>query len=529
MRQSFLTFAAIYAVVLGTSSCNGGAANVPDFNTGTAGPGVQYQQIERLARPAVKELFQQFANHDGTNRTSPAAHAAVVADAVSGDRLVHDDRRRARRRRHAATLQAILIPDEIAADLSQPHRQGVVSRRRDRRRDGRQVRRARSARRRDRHLARRGVRQHARRRSGSSPDDGKAVAVPDDRQRAAEERAGQRHPGRVPVCRGAALSCASPRSPSSSRARSSRSRRGRCTSARAQRHSTARSRRSTPAPVKPDWRVRDPNIAFLESRAGKVRGDMLTPRMLSAEYLQRYRERGDLGDVLRAEHAARLSLAAHAAPQRRRATSRSRAHCSRCTVSARRKPRSLDARRTEPDNAGLAAEEAGLDLELGDVDGARRLIGCAPRRSRVRRRRGAARRRDRPARRRAQRWSTARCAAPTRSTTRRPNAARGSTRAPPSSRSKRATTTPRAAPRMTRSRSSPDHLRALTILARVDLADGKNAEARSRRAARRGDPAESRGARDARRRASGARRHAPPRRRRATRSSRSRRSATRSA
>jgi uncharacterized protein DUF4331 len=117
MRRSLLTFAAIYAVVLGTSSCNGGAANVPPFNTGTTGPGVQYQQIERLARPAVKELFQQFANHDGTNRTSPAqlplASQTLYQEIGSFTTTVAG-----RDAKHASTLQAILIPDEIAADLS---------------------------------------------------------------------------------------------------------------------------------------------------------------------------------------------------------------------------------------------------------------------------------------------------------------------------------------------------------------------------------------------------------------------------
>ena len=117
MRQSLLTFAAIYAVVLGTSSCNGGAANVPAFNTGTTGGGVQYVQFERLARPAVKELFQQFANHDGTNRTSPAAlplSSQTLYQEIGSFTTTVAGRDAA----HAATLQAILIPDEIAADLS---------------------------------------------------------------------------------------------------------------------------------------------------------------------------------------------------------------------------------------------------------------------------------------------------------------------------------------------------------------------------------------------------------------------------
>ena len=116
MRQTIISFVAVYAVVLCTSSCNGGSTSVPGFNTGTGQ--AQYQQIERLARPAVKELFQQFANHDGTNKTSP------WQTPVSGQTLYQEigsftTSVASRDAAHAATLQAILIPDEIAADLSQ--------------------------------------------------------------------------------------------------------------------------------------------------------------------------------------------------------------------------------------------------------------------------------------------------------------------------------------------------------------------------------------------------------------------------
>jgi hypothetical protein len=114
MRQSIISFVAVYAVVLCTSSCNGGSTSVPNANTGTQ---AQYQQIERLARPAVKELFQQFANHDGTNKTAPWQLP------LSGQTLYQEigsftTSVAGRDAAHAATLQAILIPDEIAADLS---------------------------------------------------------------------------------------------------------------------------------------------------------------------------------------------------------------------------------------------------------------------------------------------------------------------------------------------------------------------------------------------------------------------------
>lgn len=114
MRQAVITFGAVYALILGAASCNStssGPAPVKPVTT-------QYTQVERLARPAVKELFQAFANHDGTNRSSPAAQP-VSSQTLYQEIGSFTTTVAGRDAAHAATLQAILIPDEISADLSQ--------------------------------------------------------------------------------------------------------------------------------------------------------------------------------------------------------------------------------------------------------------------------------------------------------------------------------------------------------------------------------------------------------------------------
>ncbi len=67
---------------------------------------------------------------------------------------------------------------------------------------------------------------------------------------------------------------------------------------------------STPAPVKRDYERRDAFVAFWE---GAVRehhaSDLLSPRQLAGQYMQRYREKGDIDDVVRAERMAERSLA----------------------------------------------------------------------------------------------------------------------------------------------------------------------------------------------------------------------------
>jgi hypothetical protein len=134
--------------------------------------------------------------------------------------------------------------------------------------------------------------------------------------------------------------------------------------------------RLTPAPVKPDYTWRDANVAFLESRYGKNAADMIVPRMLSGEYLQRYRERGDVGDILRAQAAAQASL--RAMPRANVAGDIALADAD-LALHRFRAARLLvhDARRVAPDNADLALTEASIDLELGDYPAAHKLIDAS--------------------------------------------------------------------------------------------------------------------------------------------------------
>jgi tetratricopeptide (TPR) repeat protein len=62
------------------------------------------------------------------------------------------------------------------------------------------------------------------------------------------------------------------------------------------------------APVKRDYLQRDAMVAFLEKQVKVDPADQITLRMLSAQYMQRFRERYDLTDIARAAAAARRSL-----------------------------------------------------------------------------------------------------------------------------------------------------------------------------------------------------------------------------
>lgn len=130
---------------------------------------------------------------------------------------------------------------------------------------------------------------------------------------------------------------------------------------------------ATPAPLRDDESIRRETIAFEERRVARDADDQITPRMLAASYLQRYRERGDVGDVLRAEAMARRSLRVQ--PRRNVAALDALAeallalHRFREARAAVRRARTWSA-----DEPALAMQEASLDLELGELGAARALV-----------------------------------------------------------------------------------------------------------------------------------------------------------
>ena len=130
----------------------------------------------------------------------------------------------------------------------------------------------------------------------------------------------------------------------------------------------------TPAPLRDDATIRAKTIAFEESRLPQDPEDQITPRMLSEQYLQRYRERGDVGDVLRAEAAARRSLRnqprGNVAALGALASAQLTLHRFRDALATVR-----TARAGAPDDPSLAMSEASLDMELGDYAAAGALIG----------------------------------------------------------------------------------------------------------------------------------------------------------
>ncbi|MEA2664323.1 MAG: hypothetical protein QOI11_1267 [Candidatus Eremiobacteraeota bacterium] len=128
----------------------------------------------------------------------------------------------------------------------------------------------------------------------------------------------------------------------------------------------------TPAPLRDDATIRAKTIAFEEQREKRDSEDQITPRLLAEQYLQRYRERGDADDVLRAQAAARRSLRAqpgNVPALQALASAQLALHRFREALATIRR-----ARAGAPDDPGLAMSEAALALEIGDYGAAETLV-----------------------------------------------------------------------------------------------------------------------------------------------------------
>lgn len=98
------------------AGCGGGTKLCcPGVTSPTSAPAAQqYIQTELLSRPAVKEAFESFANHDTTNRTEPYNDPTLQQSIGTFTTSVAG-----RSAQTASALQSVLYPNEMVFDTSQ--------------------------------------------------------------------------------------------------------------------------------------------------------------------------------------------------------------------------------------------------------------------------------------------------------------------------------------------------------------------------------------------------------------------------
>ena len=107
MRISLTQTVALTAVLVAFAGCSHSSTALTPPQAKT------YKQIERLSEPAVKEVFENFTDHDATNRTTPANDSLLQGEVNTFMTTVAG--------RSQATSNAIisvLFPFEISADMS---------------------------------------------------------------------------------------------------------------------------------------------------------------------------------------------------------------------------------------------------------------------------------------------------------------------------------------------------------------------------------------------------------------------------
>lgn len=108
-RSNTIHAASLAALVaIGVAGCTTASTSLPAPTHKST-----YVQIERLSRPAVKEAFENFSNHDQSNRTAPMQDTLLHDSIVT---FMEDDA--GRDTATSTALAGVLSPDEMQADLS---------------------------------------------------------------------------------------------------------------------------------------------------------------------------------------------------------------------------------------------------------------------------------------------------------------------------------------------------------------------------------------------------------------------------
>ncbi len=133
----------------------------------------------------------------------------------------------------------------------------------------------------------------------------------------------------------------------------------------------------TPAPVTPDYLQRDRLVQFYERAVRRSPHDQIMARMLAGQYLTRFRERGDVGDLRRARVAAQRSLTIQ---PRMNSGAESELASVALAVHRFRDARRYDGDvvRMQPWSPSAVAALASTDMELGEYVSAAKLLEKRP-------------------------------------------------------------------------------------------------------------------------------------------------------
>jgi hypothetical protein len=121
MKTQLQTIASVAALGVGLVACSGGSATLAPVHvnpTPLPSAAVAYTQIERLSRPAVKEVFERFVDHQVSNAVEPYNDPTIKTSIQTVEDVLRPPNA-AIGSDYGKLLAAVLYPDEYAVDLSQ--------------------------------------------------------------------------------------------------------------------------------------------------------------------------------------------------------------------------------------------------------------------------------------------------------------------------------------------------------------------------------------------------------------------------
>jgi len=118
MKLQITTVTSVAALGIGLAACSGGNATLTPANSNPTPAPVAYTQIERLSRPAVKEVFERFVDHQTSNAVEPYNDPTIKTSIQAVEDTLRPPNA-ALGSDYGKVLAAVLYPDEYAVDLSQ--------------------------------------------------------------------------------------------------------------------------------------------------------------------------------------------------------------------------------------------------------------------------------------------------------------------------------------------------------------------------------------------------------------------------
>jgi len=115
MIKHITTFSILAAFGIGLSGCGGNGNGGVVLTPGPPGsPTTQYIQIERLSRPAIKEVFEPFQHHQISNAVEPYNDPTIQGDIVGTENALRPSTATTN---YGTKLASILYPDEYFVNL----------------------------------------------------------------------------------------------------------------------------------------------------------------------------------------------------------------------------------------------------------------------------------------------------------------------------------------------------------------------------------------------------------------------------